>query len=88
MKPQQPLPPTDKRAATPSPSPKPFDSLLDPLPVPEVSESDTDTAWGLWEASVGGLLQDGKAAPEAPPRGYEPTQPAGLDGEPIPKNKA
>ncbi|MBX9818534.1 MAG: hypothetical protein K2X79_10930 [Burkholderiaceae bacterium] len=80
MKPQQPMPPSDKRAP---PSPKPYDGLLDPLPVPEVSESDTDTAWGLWEASVGGLLQDGKAAPEAPPpHGYEPTQPVGLDGEP------
>ena len=29
---------------------KAYDALLDPLPLPEVSESDTDTAWGLWEA--------------------------------------
>ena len=84
MKPDQTKPPSDKWAATPSAAPKPFDGLLDPLPVPEVSESDTDTAWGLWEASVGGLLEDGRAdAP--PPPGYERTQPAGLDGEPIPK---
>ncbi|WP_294764981.1 hypothetical protein [uncultured Rhodoferax sp.] len=61
---------------------KAYDALLDPLPLPEVSESDTDTAWGLWEASVGGLLEEGKAAPEAPPpHGYEPTQPAGLEGD-------
>jgi hypothetical protein len=34
---------------------------------------------------VGGFLQEGKAAPEAPPpHGYEPTEPAGLDGEPAP----
>lgn len=85
MKPDQPVPPSDKRAAKPSPASKPFDGLLDPLPVPEVSESDSDTAWGLWEASVGGLLQEGAAAADAPPpHGYEPTEPAGLDGEPAP----
>jgi hypothetical protein len=83
MKPDQTTPPSDKRAATTSVAPKPFDGLLDPLPVPEVSESDTDTAWGLWEASVGGLLEEGPPGP--PPPGFEPTLPAGLDGEPIPK---
>lgn len=88
MKPDHPTPP-DKRAANPPPAPKPFDGLLDPLPVPDVSESDTDTAWGLWEASVGGLLEDGHVAEagKPPPHGYEPTQPAGLDGEPQPKDK-
>jgi len=25
---------------------------LDPLPVPDVKESDTDTAWGLWEHTL------------------------------------
>lgn len=55
---------------------KPFDGLLDPLPVPDVTESDTDTAWGLWEASVDGLVE-----------GYEPTLPAGLDGEPLPDKR-
>ena len=38
------------------------DFLLDPLPVPEVMESDSDTAWGLWEHS----LQSGEAAGGAP----------------------
>jgi hypothetical protein len=28
------------------------DYLLDPVPVPDVTESDSDTAWGLWEHSV------------------------------------
>jgi hypothetical protein len=28
------------------------DFLLDPLPVPDVVESDTDTAWGRWEDSL------------------------------------
>lgn len=57
--------------------------------MPDVSESDTDTAWGLWEASVGGLLQEGKTANETPPPpGFEPTEPAGLDGAPLPKSKS
>ena len=28
------------------------DYLLDPVPVPDVVESDSDTAWGLWQDSV------------------------------------
>jgi len=28
------------------------DFLLDPLPVPEAVESDSDTAWGLWESTL------------------------------------
>jgi hypothetical protein len=28
------------------------DFLLDPLPVPDVVESNTDTAWGRWEESL------------------------------------
>ena len=28
------------------------DFSLDPLPVPEAVESDTDTAWGLWESTL------------------------------------
>ena len=30
------------------------DSFFDPLPVPEATESDTDTAWGLWEHTLQG----------------------------------
>jgi hypothetical protein len=73
MKPDKPLPPP---AASKSGPAKPYDGLLDPLPVPEVSESDTDTAWGLWQASVeGGEKQPGA---EAPPD-FEPTVPVDLD---------
>lgn len=35
--------------------PKPVaaqDFLLDPLPVPDATESNTDTAWGLWEYTL------------------------------------
>ena len=31
--------------------------LLEPLPQPDVRESDTDTAWGLWELSLQGESQ-------------------------------
>ncbi len=36
--------------ATP-PAAHPY-STLDPLPVPEAVESDTDSAWGLWQDSI------------------------------------
>lgn len=36
-------------SSTPSRTP---DYLLDPVPVPDVVESDSDTAWGLWQDSV------------------------------------
>lgn len=29
-----------------------YDSMFDPLPVPDAIESDSDTAWGLWEHSL------------------------------------
>lgn len=38
-------------AATRPPSPE-QDFLLDPLPVPDAVESDSDTAWGLWESTL------------------------------------
>ncbi len=46
-------------------------SPVDPIPVPEALESDTDTAWGLWEDLI---------APEQrkPENSFEATQPADL----------
>jgi hypothetical protein len=35
-----------------------YDPLLDPLPTPEVTESDGDTIWGLWESSLNPEAQD------------------------------
>jgi hypothetical protein len=58
------------------------DLVLDPLPVPEVSESDTDTAWGLWEATLEGQPT---AAPTDAPPDFEATQPIGINGLPEPK---
>lgn len=40
-------PPADRR-----PQPVHLYSQVDPIPVPEAVESDTDTAWGLWEDLV------------------------------------
>ena len=70
MKPDKPpSPPANKPDVV-----KPYDSLLDPLPQPDVTESNTDTAWGLWESSLG--LH--KAQPESA-TGFDNTVPAGLD---------
>ncbi len=38
-----------------------FDPLLDPVPQPDVVESDSDTAWGLWQETV--MPQDTLPAP-------------------------
>jgi hypothetical protein len=58
------------------------DLTLDPLPVPDVSESDSDTAWGLWEATLEGQTTPKQA--DTPPD-FEATQPIGLNGLPDPK---
>ena len=47
--------PERPKSATPSQGSKSPDYLLDPVPVPEASESDSDTAWGLWHDSVQSL---------------------------------
>ena len=44
--------PEKPKSSTPSGSSRLPDYLLDPVPVPDVTESDSDTAWGLWEHSV------------------------------------
>ena len=42
----------EKSKPAPPPSSRVQDYLLDPVPVPDVVESDSDTAWGLWQDSV------------------------------------
>jgi hypothetical protein len=42
--PDRPKPPDRKPAA--------HDFSMDPLPVPDATESNTDTAWGLWEHTL------------------------------------
>ena len=48
------------------------DYFLEPLPVPDATESNTDTAWGLWEHSI--QAHEGS--------GIEATQPAELQDFP------
>jgi len=47
-------PPDKSKPSAPptAPAARPYDPLFDPLPVPEAIESDSDTAWGLWEHTL------------------------------------
>lgn len=60
-----------KPQAETKPPPVHLYSQADPIPVPEAVESDTDTAWGLWEDLI---------APEKRQANndFEPTQAADL----------
>lgn len=74
MKSDKPAPSTNPNKPSAS---RAVDLVLDPLPVPDVSESDTDTAWGLWEATLEG---EPERKPADTPPDFEPTQPIGLNG--------
>ena len=50
FKPAKPAPPAAPKSARPPAAPA--SALFDPLPQPEVVESDSDTSWALWEDSV------------------------------------
>jgi hypothetical protein len=41
------------------------DFFLDPLPVPDASESNTDTAWGLWEHTLRSFEEEAQS-PKVP----------------------
>ncbi len=64
-KPKTPPPPPLVRGSS-------YDALLEPLPVPDVVESDSDTAWGLWEDSLHPRNDESLDSSEAD------TQPMGL----------
>lgn len=51
FKPAKPAPPVAPQVTRPAPSAA-LNGLLDPLPQPDVVESDSDTSWALWEDSV------------------------------------
>lgn len=51
FKPTKPVPPAAAKTARPAPSRAP-DLPFDPLPQPDVVESDSDTSWALWQDSV------------------------------------
>jgi hypothetical protein len=46
--------PPDKSKPAEAQAEKPVvtDHFLDPLPIPDATESNTDTAWGLWEHTL------------------------------------
>lgn len=44
--------PEKPKSATQPTGSRSSDYSLDPLPVPDALESDSDTAWGLWQDSV------------------------------------
>ena len=71
MKPEK----TQLPGATKTSPAKPYDALLDPLPLPDVVESDSDTAWGLWQDSLhtGDDADAAAAAPKDP--SYDDTVP-------------
>jgi hypothetical protein len=77
MKPEKP-----KKLGLPKQSSgKPYDALLDPLPLPDVVESDSDTAWGLWQDSMQSNDETISAVP-AKDQAYDDTVPLDL-GESI-----
>lgn len=56
------------------------DAFLDPLPVPDASESSTDTAWGLWENTLRAHQDEAQRAPaEASDADFQDTLPAHSD---------
>ncbi len=79
MKSDKPVPPANPNKPSASCA---ADWSLAPLPVPDVSESDTDTAWGLWAAT----LEDRPTSrPADAPPDFEPTLPIALSGLPDSK---
>lgn len=66
---------SEKSPAVPKPPAIHLYSANDPIPVPEAVESDTDTAWALWEDSI---------APQSsgPDATFESTAPAELPASP------
>jgi hypothetical protein len=54
------------------------DFFLDPLPVPDATESSTDTAWGLWEHTVQSYAESGQNLADAAQPGFEDTEVSAL----------
>ena len=61
------------------------DFSLDPLPVPDAVESDTDTAWGLWESTLHADDDSGADASADVPPSFDDTVPSQLT-ELLPKD--
>lgn len=63
-------PPTPGHKASPSTQPAGPDLRFEPLPLPEVVESDSDTSWALWQDSVNPHEEEAAS--------YKDTEPMGL----------
>ncbi len=74
MKPVKPTHPTAAEPPARQVLVRTYDAAIDPLPQPEVIESDSDTAWGRWEdvMSADTRQQDDD---EAAHPAFEDTQP-------------
>ncbi len=60
------------------------DFSLDPLPVPDATESNTDTAWGLWEHTLKSLEEPIPQTQPAELQDFPDTEHAGLQ-VPVPQ---
>jgi hypothetical protein len=60
------------------PSKPAHDYFLDPLPVPDATESSTDTAWGLWEHTLKGYEDEAQKLEDVEQPGFEDTEVSGL----------
>jgi len=54
------------------------DFFLDPLPVPDATESSTDTAWGLWEHTLKSYEDEAQKPADIEKPGFEDTEISGL----------
>jgi hypothetical protein len=70
--PANPVPAAPKQSA----GVRSYDALLDPLPQPDVSESDSDTAWGRWEDVIASDTASQDAEKEEAHPTFEDTVPA------------
>ena len=74
--------------STVEPAPAPGAGIEDePIPVPEVIESDPDTAWAIWKHTVetqDNPFESTESAPLATQPGDLNTQPAPLETHPLP----
>jgi hypothetical protein len=73
---------TEKVSAQPQPREVHPYAATDPIPVPEVRESDSDTAWALWEDSIAPDNKDLDPAFANTVPDELPTQPAPLRPKP------
>jgi hypothetical protein len=71
-------PDKSKPADSKPPSQPDHDFFLDPLPVPDATESNTDTAWGLWEHTLRSYEEEAQKPPEPKHQDFADTVPADL----------